>query len=55
MLPNLFVTMALTALVVFLGTKINSRLITGAFIILTGVWAFIDYKRAIKYGSEQKS
>lgn len=55
MLPNLFVTMALTALVVFLGTKINSRIITGGFIVLSGVWAFIDYKRAIKYGSEQKN
>lgn len=55
MLPNLFVAMALTALVVFLGTRINSRIITGAFIVLSGVWAFIDYKRAIKYGSEQKN
>ncbi len=53
MLPNMFVTMALTVLVVFLGTKLDHKLISCAFIAVTGIWAFIDYKRAIKYGSEQ--
>ena len=47
MLPNMFVTMGVVVLAVFLGTKIDHKLLTAGFILLMSVWAVIDYKRVI--------
>lgn len=48
LLPNLFVVMGLCVLTVFLGLKLDHRLITGAFILITGILAALSYKRVIK-------
>ena len=47
MLPNMFVVMGLVVLVVFLGTKMDHRLLALLFILIAGVLAALSYKRAM--------
>ena len=47
MLPNMFVVMGLTALVVFLGTKMNHILLTLVFMLIALALALISYYRAL--------
>ena len=47
MLPNMFVVMGLVVLVVFLGTKMDHRLLAFLFILIAGVLAALSYKRAM--------
>lgn len=47
MLPNMFVVMGLTVLVVFLGLSIDHRLLTLAFCALVTVLAGLSYRRVI--------
>ena len=47
MLPNMFVTMILCVLAVFLGTKIDRSLLAGIFILITGALAALNYKRVM--------
>ena len=48
LLPNMFVVMGLCALTVFLGTKLDHKIITLAFILIAGVLAAISYRRVMK-------
>ena len=47
MLPNMFVVMGLTVLVVFLGTFMNQRLLTAIFTLIAAVLAALSYFRAL--------
>ena len=47
MIPNMIVAICVVVLSVVLGTKIDHKLLTAGFILLTGIWAVIDYKRAM--------
>ena len=47
MLPNMFVVMGLTVLVVFLGTRMNYNLITVIFTLISGVLALLSYLRVM--------
>ena len=47
MLPNMFVTMGLVVLIVFLGTKIDHALITLIMILITSVLAALSYLRVL--------
>ncbi len=47
LLPNMFVTMGLTVLVVFLGRKLNHNLISLVMIALSGALAALSYRRVI--------
>ena len=47
LLPNLFVTMGLTVLVVFLGTKTDHRLLAGILILTAAVLALLSYRRVM--------
>ena len=48
MLPNLFVTMALLPLTVFLGTKINHSILAVVLIAITAILALLSYKKTMK-------
>ena len=48
MLPNMFVVMGLTVLSVFLGTKLNHNLVTGAFILISAALTALSYKKVLK-------
>ena len=48
MLPNMFVVMGLTVLVVFLGTKMDHKLLTILFIFITATLAILSYRRVMK-------
>ena len=48
LLPNMFVTMALMAGTVFLGTMINSNVVTVIFIMIYAVLAGLSYLRVLK-------
>ncbi|MBQ6456063.1 MAG: hypothetical protein IJJ31_02915 [Mogibacterium sp.] len=48
MLPNMFVVMGLTVLVVFLGIRTDHRLLAAAFILITTVLAVLSYVRVMK-------
>ena len=48
MLPNMFVVMGLCVLVVFLGTKIDHRLIAGVFILITALLSALSYIRVMR-------
>ena len=45
--PNMFATMALIVLVVFLGLKMNVNLILGLLILIVSALAVLSYKRAV--------
>ena len=47
MLPNMFAAMGLTVLVVFLGTKMDRRLLTIILILITSVLAALSYLRVM--------
>ncbi len=47
MLPNMFVVMGLTVLVVFLGTFMNQRLLTVIFTLIAAVLAALSYFRTL--------
>ena len=47
MLPNMFAVMGLIVLVVFLGTRMNHRLLALVLILITALLAGLSYKRAI--------
>ena len=47
MLPNMFVVMGLTVLVVFLGTRMNYNLITVIFTLIASVLALLSYLRVM--------
>lgn len=47
MLPNMFVTMGLTVLVVFLGTLVEHWLVALAFALLAAVLAALSYRRVV--------
>lgn len=48
MLPNMFVTMGLCVLTVFLGTKIDHKIIALAFILIATALAALSYRRVMK-------
>ena len=48
MLPNMFVVMGLTVLVVFLGTRMDHRLLTVAGIIIAGALAALSYALVLR-------
>ena len=52
MLPNMFVVMGLTVLVVFLGMKMNHLLLTLIFMLIAAVLAVISYFRALALGEK---
>ena len=47
MLPNMFAVMGLMVLVVFLGTRIDHRLLTLILILFTAVLAGLSYMRVM--------
>ena len=47
MLPNMFVVMGLCVLVIFLGTRMDHRLLTIGFILLASVLAGLSYLRVM--------
>ncbi len=47
MLPNMFVVMGLTVLVVFLGTKMDFKLLTLLLILIASVLALLSYRRVL--------
>ena len=47
MLPNMFVVMILVVLIVFLGMRIDHKILALIFTAIAGVLAFISYKRAL--------
>ncbi|MCR5754690.1 MAG: hypothetical protein K6G30_07760 [Acetatifactor sp.] len=51
LLPNMFVTMGMVALVVWLGTRMNTRLITLALIAVVGALAMLSYRKVMRYAS----
>ena len=48
MLPNMFAVMGLTVLVVFLGTRMDHRLLTSAGIAIAGVLAALSYMKVLR-------
>jgi ABC-2 type transport system permease protein len=48
MLPNMFVVMGLIVLVVFLGTRMDHRLLTVAEIIIAGALASLSYTQVLR-------
>ena len=52
LLPNMFAVLALCALTVFLGTKLDHRLIAAVFIIIFGVLCALSYRRVMKLSKE---
>lgn len=48
MLPNMFVVMGLCVLTVFLGLKLDHRLIALVFILIAGLLAALSYRRVMK-------
>ena len=52
MLPNMFVVMGLTGLVIFLGMKMDTRLLTLILTAITAVLAVLSYLRAMKLASK---
>ena len=47
LLPNMFVVMGLCVLVVFLGTKLDHKLVAGIFILITAILSAMSYRRVI--------
>ena len=47
MLPNMFVVMGLIVLVVFLGTRMDQRLVTLALTLIAAVLARLSYRRVM--------
>jgi ABC-2 type transport system permease protein len=47
MLPNMFVVMGLIVLVVFLGTRMDQRLVTLALTLIAAVLALLSYRRVM--------
>ena len=48
MLPNLFVVLGLCALTVFLGFKLDHKIIAGIFIVISAALAALSYRRVMK-------
>ncbi len=55
LLPNMFVTMALVAAVVFLGTHVSHALIALALTLVAGVLAALSYRRALTLAERSAS
>ncbi|MBQ6341873.1 MAG: hypothetical protein IJI41_01985 [Anaerolineaceae bacterium] len=47
LLPNLFITMVLIGLTIFLGTRMDHKLLTCIFILVTGVLTALSYRKVI--------
>jgi ABC-2 type transport system permease protein len=47
LLPNMFINMGVCVLAVFLGTKLDHRLLACLFIIIVSLLALLSYKRAL--------
>ena len=47
LLPNMFAVMGLTVLMVFLGTRMDHRLLTLVMIVITAVLALLSYLRVL--------
>ena len=54
MLPNMFVVMGLVVLVVFLGTKMNSNIVTIAMIVIACLLAGLSYLRVLSLAKRMK-
>ena len=52
MLPNMFVTMGLVVLVVWLGTKVDTMLITLVLIAVAAFLSALSYVRVLKLAKE---
>ncbi len=52
LLPNMFITMGLIVLVVWLGTKINPNIITVILIVVASILASLSYLRVMKLTKE---
>ena len=52
-LPNLFVTMILVVLSVFLGTRMDHKLLTAIFILITAALAALSYRRVMVLAGKQ--
>ena len=48
LLPNMFVSMILIVVVVFLGMVIEHSLLTALLILIYGLLAFLSYKKVMK-------
>lgn len=48
MLPNMFVVMGLTMLIVFLGSRIDHKLLTLVMILISSALAALSYKRVLR-------
>lgn len=53
LLPNLFVTMVLVVLAVFLGTRMDHKLLTAIFILITAALAALSYRRVMVLAGKQ--
>ena len=54
LLPNLFVTMALIGLTIFLGTRMDHKLLTLILIMITAVLAALSYRKAMTLAKREK-
>ena len=54
LLPNLFVTMALIGLTIFLGTRMDHKLLTLILILITAVLAALSYRKAMTLAKREK-
>ncbi|MBQ1608365.1 MAG: hypothetical protein II092_05840, partial [Lachnospiraceae bacterium] len=52
LLPNMFVTMGLIVLVVWLGTVVNPTLVTLILIAVAGILAALSYVRVLRLAKE---
>ncbi|MBR4759757.1 MAG: hypothetical protein IK078_06380, partial [Lachnospiraceae bacterium] len=53
MLPNMFISMGLVVLMVFLGMKINHMLLSLIFIVITAVLASLSYLRVMALAKKE--
>ncbi len=54
MLPNMFVVMGLTVLVVFLGMRMDHRLLAMILILVTAALAALCYRKVVNHGNNSK-
>lgn len=54
LLPNLFVTMALIGLTIFLGTRMDHKLLTLILILITTVLAALSYRKVMTLAKREK-
>ena len=54
LLPNLFITMVLIGLTIFLGTRMDHKLLTLILILITAVLAALSYRKAMTLAKREK-